>query len=121
VRVRDFIIRPGATWDATRRDLDLFVRDVAAVLNGGIKLRDQMRIVRDVSFDAAHLPVDVGVPATSGVLGVVLVGARRASDGHTLSGGEVEWSAPHPGVIRVHALSALPASGRYDATFAMVE
>lgn len=122
MRLREFTIRHGVAWESIRRELDLFLRDVAQVLNGGVKLRDQWRIVRDMTIDSGNaFPLNVEVPSSVAIVGVVLIAAHRQSDGRSFSGGIVEWSVPTTGTVRIHSLSALPAGARYDLTLAMVE
>jgi hypothetical protein len=121
VRLRD--LRILGTFEAVARDLDGYLREVREILNGGLRLRDQVRVVRDVVIDTAVLPVSIEVPAGLRPIGVVLVRAveQGTADGQVISGGAVTWDAQGIGSIRIHVVDALAASTRYDAVIAVVE
>jgi hypothetical protein len=122
MRLRDFIIRPRDSWETIRRELDTHLREVRAILNGGFAVRDQLRIVRDAVIDTAALPLSLEVPDANRAIGVVLLRATPVmATGRVISGGDVQWDSQQAGTIRIHACSALAASMRYNATFAVVE
>jgi hypothetical protein len=110
-------------WDAVARDLDGYLRDLRTVLNGGLRLREQMRVVVDVVIDTAALPASIDVPIGLRPVGVVLVRAveQGTADGQVITGGAVTWDAQGAGSLRIHAVDALAASTRYDAVIAVVE
>ena len=122
MRLRDInLVKPS--WDSVARELDSWARDVRAVLNGGLRLREQVRVVVDVVIDTSVLPVSIEVPAGIRPIGVALVRAveQGTADGQVISGGAVTWDAQGVGSLRIHAVDALAASTRYDATIVVVE
>jgi hypothetical protein len=117
-------LRPLSTdgaWDVVRRELDTWARDLRAMIDGGLRLRDQLRGVREVvGVDVASLPIVIEVPRGVVPLAVVLVRATQRGSSIVVSGGAVTWDAEPTSAIRVHSFAALP-SGIYDVTLAVVE
>lgn len=121
-RVGSLILRATAPWPEAIAPVLAYAREVVAVLNNGFMLRDQLRIVRDITIDTGAFPVTVTIPANARPLSVVLVRAveQTAGDGVVFSGGHIEWDAV-PSGVRIRDVSALAALTKYDAVIAVVE
>lgn len=119
-RVAALSMRVGMAWAEAFAPLMVFAREVSSILNGGFRVRDQVRIVRDVAIDTGALPVVLEVPAGTRAIGVVLVRAVTAGSGRVLTGGSIEWETV-PAGIRIHSVDGLSASTTYDATIAVME
>lgn len=120
MKIRATDIGRAGGWAEAAPLLERILRDIRLVLNGGWRVRDQA-LVRDVVIDTGQLPLVVDLPPNVHAIGVELVSARLqgATDGRVLSGGSISWDAQ--GGLRLHSLSALAATTRYDAVIAVME
>ncbi len=122
MRLRDFRDLVRRSWDDARDDVVSALRDIGRVVNGGVRLRDQLGIVRELAIDCAALPVSIEIPANTKPIGVVLLRAslQTGGDGSFFSGGFIQWDLATPGVLKIRSFDSLNPS-TYDCVIAVLE
>lgn len=109
-------------FSKARRALDEAFRSLREVLDRGFRAREQFPCVLDTVIDAGELPTTYSVPGITQAPTAVLLlraTAQGGASGQFVSGGSVtwEWRGGRLLLVDVDAL----ASGRWDATLAVVE
>ena len=126
MKLRDFGIRHGFSWDAALEPLLAFARDVRQVLNGGFRVRDQIGCVIEVVIDAGALPATVQIPKGTRPIAVSLVRCDAVvADGLVVSGGAILWSEG-PVVdglptLLLREFGAFGGTARYNCVIAVLE
>lgn len=121
MRVTPFILRSLGEWKDAIRSLDQFVREVTAVLNGGVRLRDQLAAeIKTFQYTSGTiLPVQTRL--SSKPLTVIALSAVESSGAaYTLSGGLVHWDWNN-GVASIMDVAGLSINTEYVVTLAFVE
>ena len=100
----------------------LSIRNVLEAARGGIRAREQLRVI-DVEIDTGALPASVTIDGlTRPPLAVLLLRAvkKRTADGQTTSGTGLLWSW-RGGALVIHGADVLDANTRYDCAIAVLE
>jgi hypothetical protein len=125
MKVSDLIVR--AVDAALVRPLDQFVRETRNILNGGVKLRDQLSAeIKQVRYTGGE-SLTVRSKYATPPIALWALNAREAATGTAtfISGGAVTWafSGTQAGdsFIEITAIDGLTASTDYLVTLAIVE
>lgn len=105
------------------RQLSQFVREVRAILNGGIRLADQLAGgVRTFRWLSTAAPVLLSYQGSSTPLGVLClrVVESRSSRAVVTTGATVEWTHSDRGLL-VSDIGGTTPGTEYDVTVAIVE
>jgi len=104
------------------RQLSQFVREVAAILNGGVRLADQLGGVRSFRFLDTAGPVLVSPPRPAVPAGIICLSVvpSRGDRSAVLSGASVTWTHSERGLL-VSAVGGTTSGTEYDVTIAIVE
>lgn len=115
--ISDLRLRIGDPWEVALSQVLTWAREVTAAFNAPAPR------VKSIVIDTDALPLIVNLPRGGRPQGVQLVRAveKGSTDGLVISGGSIEWDAQASGGIRLHALSALAASTRYNAVISVTE
>jgi hypothetical protein len=121
MRITTLILRGIEDGAELARKLDAFVRETTSILNGGVRLKDQLaaeiKTVRYVGGES--LPIltrYTSKPATV----AVLAASESQNVSATQSGNRVSWSYSD-GFVTIADVDGLTASTDYVVTFAIVE
>ncbi len=104
------------------RQLTQFVREVTGILNGGMRLADQLGGVRTFRFLDTAGPVLVSPPRSSVPAGIICLAVvpSRGDRSAVLSGASVTWTHSERGLL-VSAVGGTTSGTEYDVTIAIVE
>jgi hypothetical protein len=121
MRVTTLILRGVEEAAQLATKLDQFVRETTAILNGGVRLKDQLaaeiKTVRYVGGSSLSISTRyVSKPVTV----AVLAATESASVSDTQSGNRVSWSYSD-GFVTITDIGDLTASTDYVVTLAIVE
>lgn len=103
------------------RGLAAFVREVRAILNGGVRLSDQMRTAR-FRFLSTQVPILVDASATRPPLALLCLSMResRGDIATTISGAAITWRHSRAGIY-VEAVDGAVPGVEYEIAIAIVE
>jgi hypothetical protein len=90
------------------------LRDLIAILNGGIRESEQMFGGMISAQFISTVPTYLESPSKTPPLGLRLIRAKEPTSGDMKSGNHVSWTWTTTGQIRIDAIDGLTAATTYD-------